>query len=104
MPFNYSVQGQVSINISHYVEKMVKEFPRENLNGASVASLWNENLLQHDRAPLEKGQAKLFHSMTAQELFLWKCGHLDIAPTIAHLIKWVQKPNYTDWTKLCQML
>ena len=29
MTFNYSVPGQVSINMSHYVEKMVKEFPQE---------------------------------------------------------------------------
>ena len=52
MTLDYSVPGQVSINMSHYVEKMVKEFPQENLKGASVASLQNENLLklQHDSA------------------------------------------------------
>ena len=32
--------------MSHYVEKMVKEVPQENLKGASVASLWNETLLR----------------------------------------------------------
>ena len=49
---SYSVPGQVSINMSHYVEKMVKEFPLRNLKGASVATLWNENLfkVQHDSA------------------------------------------------------
>ena len=56
MTLNYSVPGQVSINMSHHVKKMVKEFPQENLKGASVASLWNENLfkVQHDSVPLEK--------------------------------------------------
>ena len=44
MTLNYSVPGQVSINMSYYVKKMVKEFPQENLKGASVASPWNENL------------------------------------------------------------
>ena len=39
-----------------------------------------------------------------QRLFLCKCGHLDITPAIAYLTTWVQKPNHTDWTKLCQML
>ena len=106
MTLDYSVPGQVSINMSHYIEEMVKEFPQENPKGASVASLWNENLfkVQHDSAPLEKEQAKLFHTMTAHGLFLCKCGHLDIAPAIAYLTTWVQKPNHTDWTKLCQML
>ena len=69
---DYSVPGQVSIDMSHYVKKMVKEFPQENLKGASVDSLWNENLfkVQHDSAPLEKEQAKLFHTVTMQGLFL----------------------------------
>ena len=71
---------------------MVKEFPEENLKGASVASLWNENLfkLQHDSVPLEKEQAELFHTMTTQGLFLCKHGHPDIAPAIAYLTTWVQ--------------
>ena len=53
MTLDYSVPGQVSIDMSHYVEKMVKELPRENLKGMSVASPWNENLfkVQHDSVP-----------------------------------------------------
>ena len=71
-----------------------------------MASLWNENLfkVQHDNAPLEKEQAELFHTVTMQGLFLCKCSHPDIAPAIASLTAWVQKPNCVDWTKLCQML
>ena len=62
--------------MSHYVKKMVKEFPQENLKGASVTSLWNENLfkVQHDSVPLEKEQAELFHTMTiVRELDLAMC-------------------------------
>ena len=44
MTLAFSVPGQVSINMSHYVKKMLKEFPQENLNRAPVALLWNENL------------------------------------------------------------
>ena len=65
-----------------------------------------ENLfkVQHDSVPLEKEQAELFHTVTMQGLFLYKPGHLDIAPAIAYLTTQVQKPNFTDWTKLCLML
>ena len=100
---DYSVPGRDSIDMSHYVKKMVKESPQENLKGASVASPWNENLfkVQHDSVPLEKEQAEIFHTMTPQGLFPCKHGHLDIAPAIAYLTTWVQKPNHTDWTKLC---
>ena len=106
MTLDYSVPGQVSIDMSHYVEKMVNGIPQENLKGASVASLWNENLfkVQHDSAPLEKEQTELFHTVTVQGLFLCKHGCLDIAPTIAYLTTWVQNPNHTDWTQLCQMV
>ena len=106
MTLDYSVPGQVSIDMSHYVDKIVKEFPQENLKGASVDSPWNENLskVQHNSAPLQKEQAKVFHTVTTQGLFLCKHGHLDIAPAIAYLTTWVQKPNHADWTKLCQMM
>ena len=106
MTLDYSVPGQVSINMSHCVEKMVKALAQENLKGASVASPWNENLfkVQHNSSPLEKEQAKLFHTVTVQGQFLCKQGHPDIAPAIAYLTTWVQKPNHADWTKLCWML
>ena len=106
MTLDYSVPAQVSIDMSHCVEKMVKDFPQENLKGASVASPWNENLfnVQHSSAPVEKEQAKIFHTMTMQGLFLCKHGHLDIAPAIPYLTTQVQKPNGTDWTKLCLMV
>ena len=71
-----------------------------------MASPWNENLfkVQHDSVPLEKEQSELFHTMTAQGLFLCKHGCPNIALAIAYLTTWVQKPNCTDWTKLCQVL
>ena len=92
--------------MSHYVKKIDKEFPQRHIKGESLASPWNENLfkVQHDSAPLEKQQAELFLIVTAQGLFLCNCGHLDIAPAIAYLTTWVQKPTHADWIKLCRML
>ena len=99
MILDYSEPGQVSINMNQYVENWSK-IP------SSVASLRNGNLLkvQHDSAPMEKEQAMLFHPVTIQALFLCKYGHPDIAPAMAYLTTQVQKPNFTDWTKLCQLL
>ena len=34
LTLDYSLPGQVSISMSHYVKKMLKEFPQENLKGA----------------------------------------------------------------------
>ena len=61
-------------------------------------------MVQHDSVPLEKEQAELFHTVTVQGLFLCNCGHPSIARAIAYLTTQVQKPNHTDWTKLCQLL
>ena len=61
-------------------------------------------MVQHDSVPLEKEQAELFHTVTVQGLFLCKCDHPSIAQAIAYLTTQVQKPNHTDWTKLCQLL
>ena len=46
MTLDYSAPGQVSIDMSYYVKKMVRDFPQENLKGAPVVSLWNENLFK----------------------------------------------------------
>ena len=44
MTLDYSVPGQVSVNMSHYVKKMVEEFPQENLKGASGLTMESEHL------------------------------------------------------------
>ena len=95
MTLNYSVPGQVSIDMSHYVEKMVKEFPQENLKGTSVASPWNENLfkVQHNSAPLEMAIPHHDHARTVS-LQAW----LSIYCTSNSL------PNYTGTkTKSCRL-
>ena len=46
MKLNYSIDGQVSIDMSDYVEKMLSNFPEEDLKGARVASPWGENLFR----------------------------------------------------------
>ena len=60
MTLDYSVPGQVSIDMSNYIKKMVKEFSQEILKGASVALPWNENLfkVQHESVPLEKNKQR----------------------------------------------
>ena len=87
-------------------KKKGQRVPSRKSQERSVASRWNENLfkVQHDSAPLEKEESKLFHTITVHGLFLCMHGHPDIAPAIACLITWVQKPNHTDWTKLYQMM
>ena len=71
MKLDYTVPGQVSIDMVDYMKSMVNDFPQEELKGAKVASPWNENLYKvHEFSPaLSKEQAEQFHTTTAQGLF-----------------------------------
>ena len=90
---------------------MSRKWSNNSLKRISREHQWphhgnNDNLfkVQNDSVPLEKEQAEIFHTMTVQGLFLCKRISPDIAPGIAYLTTWVQKPNHADWTKLCQLL
>ena len=106
MKLDYRVKGQVSINMVDYVENMLKSFPQEHLQGAKVASPWNENLFkvnEHSK-PLSTEMQKQFHTTTAQGLFACKRARPDISPAIAYLTTRVRFPNQDDWDKLVRMM
>jgi hypothetical protein len=48
MKLDYSVKGQVIIDMVDYVESIVTSFPSEYLN-KTVTSPWNENLTSHKK-------------------------------------------------------
>ena len=49
---------------------------------------------------LSEEQAREFHHITAQLLFLSACDRLDIQVTVAFLMTRVKKPDTDDWGKL----
>ena len=106
MKLDYSVPGQVSIDMVDYVKSMVDNFPQEELTGGKVASPWNEHLFKvHEKSQrLDPAKAELFHTVTAQGLFACKRARPDISPAIAYLATRVQKSNQDDWAKLTRMM
>ena len=106
MKLDYTVPGQVTIDMIDYVESMVDNFPADELGGSAVASPWNEHLFKvQDKSPkLEKEQAELLHTVTAQGLFLCKRARPDVSPAIAYLTTQVRGPNQDDWSKLVRMM
>ena len=105
MKLDYSVKGQVTIDMVQYIESMLSSFPQEYLQG-KVTSPWNENLftVQEGSPLLEKDLAELFHTVTAQGLFACKRARPDISPAIAYLTTRVRAPNQDDWAKLVRMM
>ena len=106
MTLDYSVPGQVSINMIDYVKSMIANFPEEYLQGSKVASPWNENLFKvDDKSPaLSDEMREQFHTSTAQGLFACKRARPDISPAIANLTTRVRTPNQDDWNKLVRMM
>jgi hypothetical protein len=105
MKLDYTMKGQVTIDMVQYIESMLAGFPQEYLQG-KVTSPWNENLftVQEGSPLLEKDLAELFHTVTAQGLFACKRARPDISPAIAYLTTRVRAPNQDDWAKLVRMM
>jgi hypothetical protein len=105
MKLSYKVPGQVSIDMSDYVEHMLSGFPAEELHSKSKAP-WNDNLFRVDeKSPkLSDDKRELFHRVVAQGLFLCKRARLDISPAIAFLTTRVRAPTHEDWSKLVRMM
>ena len=106
MKLDYTVPGQVSINMVDYVKLMLVGFEANLPKGSRVASPWNENLfkVQKQSPLLNQPRAELFHTVVAQGLFLTKRARPDIAPAIAFLTTRVKSPNQDDWDKLVRVM
>ena len=107
MKLDYSVPGQVSIDMVDYVEYMVNEFPQQDLQGGKpINSPWNDHLFRvlESSPSLSKEAAEQFHTTTAQGLFLCKRARPDICPAIAYFTTRVRNPNQDDWNKLVRMM
>jgi Reverse transcriptase (RNA-dependent DNA polymerase) len=106
MKLDYTVKGQVSIDMVDYVNKMINDFQTKYLIGAKVTTPWNENLFKvNESSPgLTKEMAEQFHKTTAQGLFLCKRGRPDVSPVIAYLTTRVKFSNQDDWMKLIRMM
>jgi hypothetical protein len=97
MKLNYEVKGQVSCDMTAYVEMMIKDFPQQ-LEGESKIP-WNDNLFKVSKnvTKLDKTWAEQFHMVVAQGLFLCKRARPDISPAIAFLTMRVKNPDEEDW-------
>lgn len=106
MKLDYSIPGQLSINMTEYVEKMVAGFPLEELNNSKPKTPWTDDLFTVDKESpnLARQRAEQFHTVVAQGLFLCKRGRPDISPAIAFLTTRVRASTVQDWNKLVRLI
>ena len=107
MVLDFTVPGQVKVDMTDYVKSMVEDFEDiEQLDARSAMQPWNENLFKvsADSPLLVKDRAESFHTMVAKGLFVTKRARQDIQPAIAFLCTRVKQPTQEDWGKLRRMI
>jgi len=104
MTLDFRQDGVMKVDMTAYVEKMLKEFPVKfgDMGAPSPAA---ENLLEKGNGKLlDKEKQEAFHKTVAQGLFVCKRARPDIQPTIAVLCTRVLQPNESDWRKLLRLM
>ena len=106
MTLDYSVDGEVKIDMVEYVKKMVTEFPQDRLRGSEVSNPASENLFKVDkRSPkLDQEEAEMFHSFVLKGLFAAKRGRPDVLQPIAFLCTRTKEPTVQDCAKLVRVI
>ena len=103
MLLDFSVPGEVKVDMTDYVQDMIDEFPIELTGKAQTPA--NEKLFQVGVAKkLDKLKSEVLHTFTAKSLFLTKRARPDILAAVAFLCTRVKEPNATDWTKLVRLM
>jgi hypothetical protein len=105
MKFDYSVPGQVKIDMRDYVADMVDDFPivleeTDVEKYAAPSDLFAEG--KDDK--LTRTDAETFHTFVAKGLFVCKRARPDIHQVISLLSTRVKAPNKSDMDKLVHLL
>ena len=106
MILDFSVDGEVMIDMTDYVKKMVADFRQEDLRGPKVSTVASENLFKVDnKSPkLDQQDAEDFHSFALKGLFAAKRARPDILQTIGFLCTRTREPTKQDWVKLVRLM
>ena len=101
MIINYTIKGEVKIDMTKYVEDMLHDFPiklKETQVATTPAS--KKIFIGGVGKLIEKTRSEIFHTFMAKGLFLSKRARPDIQQDIAVLTTRVRAPNKADWQKL----
>ena len=99
MMLNYSITGNLKIDMVDYIEKMLEEFPEELVGGAAIPATDVLFKVNEGGKKLNEEKAQQFHSAVAKGLFLCKRARPNIQVAIAFLTMRVMAPDEDDWKK-----
>ena len=105
MNLDFCVDGEVWINMEHYIDMMLHDAP-EDMNGVSstpaAAHLFKTN--SDDRRLLDDKKKKIFVHLVMPGLYLSQRGRPDICTAISFLCGRLHNPDEDDYKKLTWMI
>ncbi len=105
MNLDFSIPGEISIDMIPYINKIITAFPKKITGVQSTPA--SDHLFQvrptSEATFLPEDQAGAYHHTTAQLLFLSRVRR-DIQTTVAFLTTRVKCPDEDDWGKLNRVL
>ena len=107
MTLDFTTPKKCKVIMTDYVDEILGSAPEELLLGRGQARTPAANdlfKLCDTEKKLPDHQSDMFHSLTAQLLFLCKRSRPDLQVAIAFLCTRVQEPTMQDWKKLGRVL
>ena len=96
MRIDFCNPGKVMINMQDYIDEILANIPEDMEGVAATPAADHLFKTRSDADPLDAETADLFHRVTAQLLFLCKCGRPDIQTAVSFLCTRVTKPDTDD--------
>ncbi len=97
MTLDYSMDGKVAIQMQDYIENMLEDLPGD-MGGSAITPAGDYLFKVNNTA--KRLSADIFHSITANILFLCKWGRPYVQTPIAFLCTRVGEPDVDDYKKL----
>ena len=104
MIFDFSFQGEVRINMTDYISKIIKEFPEEIMGQQATPAADHLFKVNENGRKLGEDQSDAFHHTVYQLLFAANCARRDIQTAVSFLTTRVKAPDEDDWGKLKRIL
>jgi hypothetical protein len=104
MILDYSVPGELMVNMVSYVKMVLNGVPAD-MRGKAVnpAASYLYKINQDNPHYLDEETAEMFHSVTMQLMYLAHRGRPDILLAVSFLASRVQKPDTDDYKKLARV-
>ena len=104
MTLDYTVPGQLTVDMRSYIKAMVKEIPAK-MRGSLATPAATFLFDTREGAPkLGKEDKERYHSLSAKLLYLSQFGRPDIQTAVAFLSTRTQKPDEDDDKKLGKLM